>query len=329
MRRVRLEELEGASLLQSGFWGALKQAFGWRAWGFEGEGGQVLVLTRRLPGGMDLAYLPHPWEGVETRFRTGGWMVARLREIASLMELKPLFFRVDLPWEERPAGGVLRKAPIDIQPPSTVLVDLCLSDEDLLSSMHHKTRYNLRLAQKKGVVVREEGEEALPLWYRMYEETARRDRIAIHSFEYYAHLFRLARTWEGPKPRVVLFMAYHEGEPLAGNIMALYRERAVYLYGASRSQKRNLMPTYLLQWEAMQWAKGEGALTYDLYGIPPTPDPSHPMYGLYRFKTGFGGRIVHRAGCWDLPLSPLYGLYRTAERVREVYYKRVRKLFRR
>ena len=127
-------------------------------------------------------------------------------------------------------------------------------------------------------------------------------------------------------PEVGLFTATYEGELIAGIIVLLYGNRATYLYGASSNSKRNLMPNYALQWEAMKYAKETGCDEYDLFGIPPENDPGHPMYGLYRFKTGFGGKIIRRPGCWDLPLNPAgYRLYRTAEKVRNWYYKRFRK----
>jgi lipid II:glycine glycyltransferase (peptidoglycan interpeptide bridge formation enzyme) len=113
---------------------------------------------------------------------------------------------------------------------------------------------------------------------------------------------------------------------LAGIIVARAGDRATYLYGASSDRKRNLMPNYALQWRAIQQAKDAGALWYDLFGVPSADDPHHPMHGLFRFKTGFGGELVHMAGSWDVVTAPLrYSLYRIAERARVYYYHRVRK----
>jgi len=115
-----------------------------------------------------------------------------------------------------------------------------------------------------------------------------------------------------------LYLAEHEGDLLAG-IVTLFRGReAVYLYGASSDKKRNLMAPYALQLKAMEDSKAAGCVEYDLFGIPPNEDPSHPMAGLYRFKTGFGGRIIHRSGSWDFPCRPfLYRLFRSAEILRK------------
>jgi lipid II:glycine glycyltransferase (peptidoglycan interpeptide bridge formation enzyme) len=120
--------------------------------------------------------------------------------------------------------------------------------------------------------------------------------------------------------------ARHEGELLAGIIVAVKGEGAWYLYGASSDRKRNLMPSYGLQWRAIQLAKERGCRFYDLFGIPPSDDPQHPMHGLFRFKTGFGGQVVNRLGCYDIALRPLsYRFYRTTERLRSTYYRRWRK----
>jgi lipid II:glycine glycyltransferase (peptidoglycan interpeptide bridge formation enzyme) len=115
-----------------------------------------------------------------------------------------------------------------------------------------------------------------------------------------------------------LYIARHEGDDLAA-IMALFRgKQATYLYGASSNIKRNLMAPYALQWRAMQDAKIFGCEVYDLFGIPPDESPGHPMAGLYRFKTGFGGRIARRPGCWDYPYRPvLHALFSGAENLRK------------
>jgi lipid II:glycine glycyltransferase (peptidoglycan interpeptide bridge formation enzyme) len=135
--------------------------------------------------------------------------------------------------------------------------------------------------------------------------------------EYYKVLFE-----EGAKPEygvdIRLYLASHESEDIAGIITLFRKDEAVYLYGASANHKRNLMAPYALQWQAMRDAKAAGCVFYDLYGIPPDEDPFHPMAGLYRVKTGFGGTMIHRPGCWDYACKPVVtGLYRAAETVRK------------
>ncbi|MCK5197866.1 MAG: peptidoglycan bridge formation glycyltransferase FemA/FemB family protein, partial [Spirochaetales bacterium] len=210
----------------------------------------------------------------------------------------------------------------------TVIISLNEDEENILARMKSKTRYNIRLSFRKGVVVQRTGAEVLDEWYRLYEETALRDKITIHSKAYYRKIFELSEgeSESEEKPEIILFNAVYNDQILAGIIVARYGSRATYLYGASSNEHRNLMPAYALQWEAIKYAKEKGCTEYDLFGIPPENDPDHPMSGLYRFKTGFGGDILHRPGCWDLPLKPVvYRVYRWAESLRLFYYKKIRK----
>jgi lipid II:glycine glycyltransferase (peptidoglycan interpeptide bridge formation enzyme) len=172
------------------------------------------------------------------------------------------------------------------------------------------------------------GLEALASYYRLYKETALRDGIGIHALEYYRALFEeAAKTAADVTPADArLYLASHGengsgAEDIAGIVTLFRGEEAVYLYGASANRKRNLMAPYALQWRAIRDAKAAACFRYDLYGIPPhSPDlePDHPMAGLYRFKTGFGGHIVRRPGCRDYVCRPLAAaLYCAAEKVRK------------
>jgi lipid II:glycine glycyltransferase (peptidoglycan interpeptide bridge formation enzyme) len=212
-----------------------------------------------------------------------------------------------------------------------VLVDLTPSETDILAAMKPKWRYNIGLAERRSVVISETGVNGVDDFYRLLTETAARDGIAIHSAPYYRTLFEEVQT-SPPPPHcsllsailppahcsLKLYTATHDGDLLAA-LIALFRGRqATYLYGASSNIKRNLMAPYALQWKAMKDAKAFGCTEYDLFGIPPNDDPGHPMAGLYLFKTGFGGRIIHRLGSWDYPCNPaLYALFSTAERLRK------------
>jgi lipid II:glycine glycyltransferase (peptidoglycan interpeptide bridge formation enzyme) len=242
---------------------------------------------------------------------------------------------------ERPSFGFpLRRSAADVQPPDTVLLDISRDSEALLAAMKPKWRYNIKLSEKKGVVVSEarafgsasgDWRPALSKFYELYRETSERDRIALHPESYYAKLFELAAGYgtggeRGKRPDMRLWTATHEGDALAAIITIFWGSQAVYLYGASSNVKRNLMPAYALQWAAIRAAKEAGCTEYDFYGIPPTDDPNHPMAGLYRFKTGFGGKNIHRGGSWDYPLRPLaYSAFRRAEAIRTWYFKDFRK----
>jgi lipid II:glycine glycyltransferase (peptidoglycan interpeptide bridge formation enzyme) len=203
----------------------------------------------------------------------------------------------------------------------------------MLSAMKPKWRYNIRLAEKKGVSVEEGGAEGVGEFYELYRATSARDRIAIHPESYYRRFMELAaerrKAGDPGAPDARLWIARHEGAALAAIVTLFFGREAVYLYGASSDEKRNLMPAYALQWAAMRAAKRAGCSSYDLFGIPPRDDPGHPMSGLFRFKSGFGGAIVRRPGSWDYALRAIpYALFRGAERARRWWYKEASKRLR-
>ena len=260
-------------------------------------------------------------------------------------------------------GRSLKKARVDIQPPDTSLVNLARSEVEILSSMKSKWRYNINLASRKGVEIERVGAESVSArvsdsnenspdsnlsvsardelfanlskkvdeFYEVYRITSARDGIAIHSKRYYLDLLEKAarEKIDGTDvPLVWLYIARHEGDVL-GAIMTLVTKReGVYLYGASSNTKRNLMPNFLLQWTAMRDARNAGARYYDLYGIPPTDDERHPMHGLFLFKTGFGGKNVHRVGTFDVPLKGVYAFCSLVERARAWWHKKFLKKIR-
>jgi lipid II:glycine glycyltransferase (peptidoglycan interpeptide bridge formation enzyme) len=194
-----------------------------------------------------------------------------------------------------------------VQFDNTILLDLTPPEEQILAGMKQKTRYNIRLAQRHGVQVRPGGLEDLDLLMRMYAETSSRDGFVIRDPAYYR------RAWEDFMGAGMAqpFIAEVEGEPVSGLIAYRFGATAWYLYGMSRSAHREKMPNHLLQWEAMRWAKSGGCAHYDLVGIPGRPDPTDSLWGLYRFKVGFGGELLRTIGAWDFPLRPpLFWLYR-------------------
>ncbi len=322
-------------LLQTGYWGRFKSHHGWTPHAFlVNEELPLLALTRRMGFGMSLCYVPHGPLVSSSTNQNEYYLASISKHLKSYLPWGCIFIRYDLPWgvegaQRRPADLIapFRRAPMDIQPPSTVVLDLSKSEEELLSAMKSKTRYNVRLAERKGIEVRRGGIEGLDRWYRLYEQTAVRDRITIHSQNYYRKLFELADSFsQGIRREVHLLLAFHGEELLAGVIIMINGRRATYLYGASSDRKRNYMPTYLLQWRSILLAKERGCTLYDLFGIPFDDDSSDPMHGLYRFKTGMGGIILNRPGSWDYPLSPsLYAIYRGLEHARRFYYKDLRK----
>ncbi len=213
----------------------------------------------------------------------------------------------------------LKKANTNILPADTVFIDLKKDEQQLLKAMKPKTRYNVRLSRRKGVEVRRASFSELDIWYELYKQTCERNRIFLHDIAYFRAVFEANNNNTDPTEAEML-IAEIDDQPLAAMFLAFSGERSTYLYGASSSTHRNLMGTYALQWEAIRRAKKHGCAKYDMFGVAPKPDPAHPMYGLYRFKTGFGGQLFHRMSCWDYPLDlSKYEIYRTSEMTSQGY----------
>jgi lipid II:glycine glycyltransferase (peptidoglycan interpeptide bridge formation enzyme) len=202
----------------------------------------------------------------------------------------------------------LRKAPTDLLPPDTVVVDLEADDDGLLAAMSSTARYNVRMSARRGVSVKAATAADLPAWHRLYTATSRRHGIERHPLTYFRTLLQVADSQAGEGTDIQLLLARAEGSLAAGMLLALQGRQALYLFGASSLRARALAPSHRLQWRAMKLARERGCTSYDLFGIPPSTNPSHPMHGLFRFKTGFGGTILHRRGCWDYPFDA--GIYR-------------------
>ena len=227
----------------------------------------------------------------------------------------------------------IRKNSVDIQPPDSTLVDLTGTEEEILEKMHSKWRYNIRLSQRKGVVIHRylgndiNLSEKIDKFYELTKITNARDGNASHSKAYYADLIKSsAEEVSAGKdvPVISLYIAEHEGEEIASIMTLFSHDEAIYLYGASSNNKRNLMPNHLLQWTAMKDAKAYGSKYYDMYGMPPEgKDENHPMHGLYMFKANFGGKNIHRTGSWDIPLKAIYHPYSAAEKLRAFWHKKV------
>lgn len=214
----------------------------------------------------------------------------------------------------------LKKAGSNILPSNTIFVNLKDDSSALLARMKPKTRYNIGLSLRRGVEVRMAGLEELALWYALYAETATRNNFYLHDIEYF-RVVLTARANDTQSPAdVFLLIAEHDNRPLAAMFLVISGNRATYLYGASSGESRQFMATYALQWKAMEIAQSCSCHEYDMFGISPASDPSHPMYGLYRFKTGFGGEQYHGMGCWDYPLIEDVYLYFTSVEMKQQGY---------
>ncbi len=193
-----------------------------------------------------------------------------------------------------------------IQFRNTVWIDLTEDEDTLLARMKQKTRYNLHLAERKGVFVRPGDQSDLPLLFQMYVETSIRDGFIIRDQEYYRFVWDTFMQAGIAEPLI----AEVDGEPIAGIIVFRLGDKAWYLYGMSRQVHREKMPNGLLQWEAIRRAKAAGCSIYDLWGAPDEFSEKDPMWGVFRFKEGLGGHVMRGLGAWDYPVSlPVYTLY--------------------
>ena len=295
-----------AHLLQTGEWGELKSAFGWKpVWVVNGNVG-VHILFRKLPLGFTIGYIPKPVisdQSVSERL----W-----KEIDSICrQHRAIFCKLEPDsWDSNfilhPSSFILSKH--NIQPPRTVIIDIRGTEEEILARMKQKTRYNIRLAEKKGVTVR--AWDDAESFHKMMLVTGGRDGFGVHSLEYYKRAHELLQQ----KGLGEILVAEYEGKPLAALFVARNGNRAYYLYGASTDEERNRMPTYLLQWEAMKWAKVRGGEEYDLWGVPDEDETTleanfetrhDGLWGVYRFKRGFGGEVKRAAQALDRVYNPL------------------------
>lgn len=304
-----------AHLLQTAAWGDLKGRFGWKVERLQVGDCGAQVLFRRLPLGLTLAYVP--------KGPVGNWIPTLLPDLDALCRRRRTFaLKVEPDSTEDPdmaaalsAHGLL-PSPHTVQPRRTLIVDLSGNEEDVLCRMHQKTRYNIGLAIRKGVTVHPWDDVAA--FSSMLQDTGARDRFSPHVPDYYRYAYNLFRGSGAGE----LLVAEVTGKALAALMVFARGTRAWYLYGASAGHERQRMPTYLLQWEAMRWARSRGCQQYDLWGVPDADfgqledefaSRSDGLWGVYRFKRGFGGTLVRSAGAWDRPYNALlYRVYRLA-----------------
>lgn len=202
-----------------------------------------------------------------------------------------------------------RFSPEQIQFRNTIVIDLRPEPDEILATMKSKWRYNIRLAGRKGVEIYTGSPSDLPLFHKMYAETAARDGFLIRPKAYYLDVWRHFLD----AGQAEMLLARVNDEVVAGLILFIFGQKAWYMYGASTGQHRNLMPNHLLQWQAMRAAKTLGCTRYDMWGAPDVFNEGDRMWGVYRFKQGFGGQVMHGLGAFDYPVRPaLYWAFTSA-----------------
>lgn len=316
-------------VLQTFAWGQVKSHTGWYPLRLVVEEddrivASISVLKRRIPFlGKSIFYAPRgPVADMRDR-ETLGFLFQEVRRLARLHNSILLKIDPDIPAGDR---KVLKNLELNgfrrvetgknfegVQPKYVFRLDITPDEEKLLASFHPKTRYNIRLAGRKGVrIINDCKKKDLAVFYKILLETARRDRFLVRSFDYFNVL------WEDLVARgyAKLFLAKYQGKIIAGTLAFILGEKAWYIYGASSNYYRNVMPNYLLQWSMILWAKEKGCKIYDFRGVSGDLSKDNPLYGLYRFKKGFNGKFTEFIGEMDLPYSPLaYRLWTTARPV--------------
>jgi peptidoglycan pentaglycine glycine transferase (the first glycine) len=331
-----LRHLPGAHLLQTQEWSSIKAPLGWSplayTWEDEAEGchAACLILKRKvriLPGLLSVGILYSPrgpvldWhdQPLVNRVLTDLQLITH-KEGSIFIKIDPEIVQASgLPGAEDEKVDPQVSSMVEyfnktgwqysaeqVQFRNTITIDLTSPDTVLLERMKQKTRYNIRLAERKGVIIRNGTMDDAPILSKMYMETALRNGFAVREREYYERVWRI--LYEAGM--LTLLIADVDSEPVAGLVLFHFAERAYYFYGMSTEHHRECMPTYLLQWKAIQVSREQGCSVYDLWGAPDDFIDSDNMWGVFRFKEGLGGQVLRTIGAWDYPAQGwLYRIY--------------------
>ncbi|MBU4331855.1 peptidoglycan bridge formation glycyltransferase FemA/FemB family protein [Candidatus Parcubacteria bacterium] len=333
--------LQKSQFLQSYEWGEFQKSMGRKVWrlGTEQDGKLIdtaQVIKHDLPLGKSYLYMPRVVMSHEES------VIRELEKIAK--QENSIFLKIEpvnqLSIINLPAGrqGYQLSIAKPIQPQTTLYLDLTHSEQEILSSLRQKTRYNIRLAEKRGVTVKESNN--INEFFKLNRETSKRDKFKSHPDKYYQKMYNILGNYQlsiiNYQCRLKLFTAYYKDKPLSTNIVILFGDTATYTHGASSNENRNIMAPYLLQWEIIKYAKSQNYKWYDFWGINPSDknlsnlkarfanlafretwfNPS--WQGITRFKRGFvsekTGQEITYPNCYDLIFQPKwYKLYKIAK----------------
>lgn len=303
------------SIFQSEDWERFKLKTGYnKSHRIEG----ILILQKTLPFGRSMLYAPMV---SENQFSVISSQLSKFEEQIKQIsdQNNSIFYRLELNiprienWKMK--TGNWTKSFEEMQPEHNWLIDLSKTEEELLADMKQKGRYNIRVAEKNNLRVTSSNQVGAELdaFYSEYSETGKRHKVTFRSKEYFSSLLEIL----GQKDYARVYTIWHENTPLASNLMIFSGKAALYLYGGSSEQYRNLMAPYLLHWHIMKECKEKGLSEYNFLGVAPDDDPNHKLAGITRFKKQFGGFQVDVLGCYDLVCKPLeYKLFKQAEKIR-------------
>ncbi len=294
----------GSQFLQSWAWGDFQQRLGrkiWR-WAIRKDGKtiiQALIIKYQLPLGFSYLYCPRgPFLGNDLVTEASGMLMARVRAIAK--EEKAIFFRLE---PLKKIKLILPNLKVNsVQPNQTTVLNLDIPEDDILKKMHSKTRYNIRLAERKGVVVRES--ENIDFFWDLLKQTTKRENFKSYTFAYYQKLLDCSFT--------KLYLAKYKNKVLSAHLIIFFNKTAFYVHGGSSREFRQVMAPHALHWHVIKKAKEQGYKFYDFWGIDEKKWP-----GFTKFKMSFGGERVIYPGTFDLPLSKFwYNLYKVGKKIR-------------
>lgn len=318
IREILISEKEAynqtvSHLMQSVEWGEFREKTGVKVWrlGKFVNGNLISGMQgtfHQIPGtDFTAGYVPKG--NLLDRDWLQAWAEVGARERAVFIKFEPNVLAADgldvIESLEKLPNLKFRPAQKPLFTKYNFLIDLSLSDDELLAKMKPKTRYNIRLAQRKGLVVEEQSDpQAFATYLKLYFETTKRQKFFGHNPAYHQTL------WETLRPHNLahLLLAFWQGSPLVAWMLFNFKETLYYAYGGSTTTHRELMPSNLVGWEAVCLGKKLGCQTFDLWGAArvPDPEPNDPFYGFHRFKAGFGGQLVEYVGSFDLILKPLH-----------------------
>jgi len=314
---------EHSQFLQSSSWGEFQSSLAgqksaghmvWRFGVFNDNklAGTAQIIGYQLPFKKSYLYCPRgpvldnqlSNEQKETALKL---ILSKARDLTiQTSQTEEIFFRIEPTLEIGNWNLEIYKTK-SIQPANTLILELSQSAEQLLSNMHQKTRYNIRLAEKHGVTIKEEN-DFNKVW-PLFQQTSKRDKFNLHPKNYYDKMLRMV-------PQIKLVVAKHQGQIIAANLIGRYSDTVTYIHGASAYEHRDLMAPYLLQWEIIKKAKEDNYKFYDFHGIAPNDNNNHPWFGITRFKKGFGGQTISYPGTFDFVYEP--GSYKLYKLLRQV-----------
>ena len=305
--------------LQSWAWGEFQKGLGrriWRLGAFENKAlvGAALVIEHQLILGKSYVYCPRG--PLATGPDVAAALLKKMAELgketgAMYAKIDPGLYAFDWSAVHQPASVTMGTT---LQPRQTWLIDTSQTPDDILTASHQKTRYNVRLAEKRGVTVRWSTEDAdVKIFLGLMHQTAKRQGIRLHSDTYYQKQFSILS-----QAKMAEFaIAELDGQPLAANMIIWHDQTATYLHGGSSDEHSNVMAPHLLQWRTIEQCHQRGVTTYDLWGVAPADQSDHHWQGISRFKKGFAGREQIFPAALNIILQPQwYQTYRWVKRIR-------------